>query len=502
MKDLTGIRQITSGTLIFLMIVYSLSAQRKSRVNILNADELKIDRVHHLRKLRGNVRLKHEDVYMQCDSALVYENSNEVEAYSNVFLNQGDTLFLYGDYLRYNGDTKKAGVTGNVRLQDKQSTLITDRLEFDLQQNLGYYLTGGELKDEKNKIDSREGYYNSKTKDYFYKGDVYVQTPDYKIHADTMKYNAETNIARFYGPTEITGDSMYIYCERGWYNIKDDVSRFSINAFLKTKEHTVKGDTLFYDKKKKYGTGYGHVEMTDTVQKIILSGNRAVYYEEPERTMITDSALFIQIEEEDSLFLHADTLRSFPDSSGKHRILTAFYRVRIYRKDMQGFCDSLSYSFVDSVIRMNGDPVIWSGKNQLTARYMKLYTRNNKMNRIEMYGDAMIISLDDSIHFDQIKGKNMYGYFKDNKLYKIDVIGNGQSIYYPEDQGEIIGFNKAECSNIVIYVEDNKIRKITMLTKPGGTLDPPTSASSNAQRLKGFQWLEALRPQSPLDIFK
>jgi len=486
---------------VFLLPLAAQQEERKSRVEILNADILKIDRARHLKKLRGKVRLKHENILLTCDSALVFDNTNVVEAFSKVTMNQGDTLFLSGDYIRYDGDTKKAKVIGNVDLRDKKSDLKTDELEFDMENNVGYYLTGGVITSEKNRIESREGFYHSKTKDYYYKGDVRVVTKDYTISSDTLRYNPDEDITYFYGPTEITSDSLYISCERGWYDLKNDVSKFSLNAFMQTKEHSVRGDTLFYDKQRGFGTATGHVEMLDTVQKVILYGNHADYWENPERFVITDSALFVQYSPDgDSLYLHADTLRSFLDSAG-YRILSAFFGVRIYSKDMQGACDSLSYSLADSVIRMFTEPVIWSGESQMTAKTIYLYTRGRNMDYFEMKQDAMIISEFDTTHFNQIKGKNMTGYFKDNLLYRIDVNGNGQSIYYPDDQGEIIGYNKVDCSNIVIWVSENKIQRIVLLKQPTGTLDPPPATFSEDQKLKGFLWLDPKRPRSPREVF-
>ncbi|HHJ11225.1 MAG TPA: organic solvent tolerance protein OstA [Bacteroidetes bacterium] len=486
---------------VFLLPLAAQQEKKKNRVEILNADILKIDRTRYLRKLQGNVRLKHENILLTCDSALVFDYTNVVEAFSNVSLNQGDTLFLTGDYIRYNGDTKKAEVFGDVHLMDKKSDLKTDKLEFDMENNVGYYLTGGVITSEKNRIESREGFYYSNTKDYFYKGNVRVVTNDYTITSDTLRYNPDEDITYFYGPTEIISDSAYISCERGWYDLKNDISKFSLHAYMQTKEYTVRGDTLFYDKPRGYGTANGNVEMLDTTRKVILFGNHAVYWKNPERSMITDSAVFVQYSPEgDSLFLHADTLRSFMDSAG-YRILSAYFGVRIYSKDMQGACDSLSYSFVDSVIRMYREPVIWSGESQMTAKTIYLYTRGRNVDHFEMKQDAMIISEFDSTHFNQIKGKNMKGYFKDNHLYRIDVNGNGQSIYYPDDQGEIIGYNKVDCSNIVIWVKDNKIKRIVLLKQPSGTLDPPPETFTEDQKLKGFIWLDTKRPRSPQDIF-
>jgi len=490
---------------LFTVALPPVRAQRrkkqKNKVEILQADELNIDRVRKLKRLEGHVKLKHQEVILSCDSALVYDNTNIVEAYANVELNQGDTLFLYGDYIRYDSDLHKALVVGNVRLTDQRSQLTTDRLDVDLNTNIGYYLNGGVIEEDSTRIESIRGYYHSDTKDYYFKDSVHITTPRYEIFSDSMIYNTETDITRFTGPTQIVGDSMDIYCEGGWYNKRQEVFLFEKNASIATPERTVRGDTIFYERSSGYGRVTGHAEMIDTTRKVILSGSLAEYYTDPERTLMTGRALFRQYDPNgDTLYLHADTLRSFLDTAG-NRVMTAYFGVRIYRKDMQGVCDSLAYSFADSVIRMFVEPVIWSGENQLSANDMELFTKNEMMDHFEMHGNALIVSRYDSIRFNQIKGKKMYGYFRENELYRIDVNGNGQSIYYPEDQGRLIGMNRSECSNIVIFVKDRKIKKIKLLKSPTGTLSPPPEGFSEDQRLKGFKWLSDERPVSPEDVF-
>ncbi len=490
---------------LFTVALPPVRAQRrkkqKNKVEILRADELNIDRVRNLKRLEGHVKLKHQEVILSCDSALVYDNTNIVEAYANVELNQGDTLFLYGDYIRYDSDLRKALVVGNVRLTDQRSQLTTDRLDVDLNTNIGYYLNGGVIEEDSTRIESIRGYYHSDTKDYYFKDSVHIMTPQYEIFSDSMIYNTETDITRFTGPTQIVGDSMDIYCEGGWYKKRQEVFLFEKNASIATPERTVRGDTIFYERSSGYGRVTGHAEMIDTTRKVILSGSLAEYYTDPERTLMTGRALFRQYDPNgDTLYLHADTLRSFLDTAG-NRVMTAYFGVRIYRKDLQGVCDSLAYSFADSVIRMFVEPVIWSGENQLSANDMELFTKNEMMDHFEMHGNALIVSRYDSIRFNQIKGKKMYGYFRENELYRIDVNGNGQSIYYPEDQGRLIGMNRSECSNIVIFVKERKIKKIKLLKSPSGTLSPPPEGFSEDQRLKGFKWLSDERPVRPEDVF-
>jgi len=495
----------------FLMVVsiwtvtppYAM-AQDKKKINILNADNLRFDRkLGDVRRLLGNVRLEHDNTYMNCDSAYLYQNTNEVEAYGHIFITRGDTLELYGNYLKYSGDTKLAELRGDVKLIDKETVLTTDYLDFDLNNDLGYYHNMGHIFDGENNLSSMNGIYYSQTGLFQFQDSVVVVNPEYVIYADTMDYYTETKITSFFGPTEIIGDSSYIYCEYGWFDTMNDISRFSKNAILIDRDQTIKGDSLFYDKNNGIGQAYGHVAFIDTAQNIILKGNEGYFQREPEYSMLTDSALFIQVlDENDSLYLHADTLQSKLDSTGQHKIMSAYYAARVFSEDLQARCDSLSYSFADSVIRFYGEPIIWTGETQLTSDFTLLRTRNRKAEKMELYGSAFIISEEDTMHYNQIKGKNMVGFFIDNKIYKIDVSGNGQTIYFPVEETEIVGQNFAESSDIILYIKNNRIHRIKLINEPDGILKPTFEIRSEETRLEGFNWQGHKRPENVLDLFR
>ena len=200
--------------------------------------------------------------------------------------------------------------------------------------------------------------------------------------------------------------------------------------------------------------------IADTNNNIIVLGNYAWYYKEPERFMVTDSAMFIQINRTDSLFLHADTISAITVSdttADGYRLMRAYYGCRIFSKDLQAKCDSLSYSFQDSVIRIYVNPVLWSEENQLTSDSMAIFTKNRQADRMELYNSAFVVSQVDSLRFNQIKGRSLTGYFRENELYKINIDGNGESIYYLVDGDEIMGINTTRCARIEIFVEDGKI---------------------------------------------
>ena len=208
-----------------------LYAQKKTMVQILNSDSLLIERKTgiSIKRLIGNVELEHEGIHLFCDSAYIYDDRNLVEAYDNVHIKQGDSLNLYGDHLRYKGDTRMAEFRNNVRLIDKKTTVETNFLDYDLNIDLGYYFNGGTIYNEQDTLKSGQGYYYSNGKYFVFKDSVVIENPDYTILSDTLHYYTNSEISYFFGQTQIIGDSSYIYCENGWYDGLNDISQFKTN---------------------------------------------------------------------------------------------------------------------------------------------------------------------------------------------------------------------------------------------------------------------------------
>lgn len=484
--------------------IYLLTAQVQETKQIdITSDFIEFDSQlgNGAKRLMGNVKFKHGDIYMTCDSAYYFSDVNIVDAYSSVHLWQADTLDLYGDYLKYEGNIKFAKVRNNVILIDKETRLTTDYIDYNFGENMAYYLSGGKIVNGENNLESTIGYYYTQKKLFFFKDSVIITNPDYTMYSDTLRYNTLTEVAFFLGPTDIISDNNYIYCENGWYNTKSDISQFNNNAYLESDGTILKGDSIYYERESGFGKAFVNVELIDTTQNIVFTGNYAIYYEESEYALLTDSALMIKIDGPDSLFVHADTLMTQPDSIPENRIIKTFHHVKFYRDDIQGKCDSLIYSDVDSVFRFFGEPVLWSDENQMTAEFIELYTRNNQLYKVEMINSSFIISKEDSSRFNQIKGRDMTGFIRGKQLYRIDVNGNAESIYYGKDKEEIIGVNKALSSNLFIRFRDNKINDIIYLTNPTGTYYPVNNFPLTESKLANFIWFEKYRPLNKAEVF-
>ncbi|HAF28558.1 MAG TPA: organic solvent tolerance protein OstA [Bacteroidales bacterium] len=484
----------------FASVIY---AQNKEKINILNSDLFVGGKgANSVRRFLGNVAFEHKNATMYCDSAYLYSKQNLIYAYSNVHVSRGDTVHLYGDFMLYNGNTDIGKFRHNVRLENKETTLYTDSLDFNNALNIAYYNVGGKIINEENTLTSIIGYYYANDDMFFFKDSVVATTPDYTMYSDTMEYYTEKKITYFKGPTNILSEEDHLYAENGWYKTEEKKFQFNKNAWYQNKEKILKGDSLFYDELNGIGIAIQNIEMIDTTENMILKGNYAYYTKEPESFIITDSTLLIQVSNyTDSLFLHADSITSNYDSSGTYRILKAYHKVKIFRSDFQSRCDSMVYNFEDSVITMYTDPIIWSEGSQMTAKKIEIHIKDDKIDFFKLLNTAFIVSQKDSVSYDQIRGKEMFGYIKNNQLSRIDVFGNGQTIYFTidEKENEIVGVNFAESSDLIIYLNKGQLGRIKLIKQPTGTLYPIGELEET--KLKDFRWLESLRPKSKKDIF-
>tara|TARA_B110000046_G_scaffold35749_2_gene39072 strand:+ start:36737 stop:38278 length:1542 start_codon:yes stop_codon:yes gene_type:complete len=500
-------REAFSFLVLFLICTLSSFAQEKEQIKIIRADVL-IGTERNgtaAQRLIGDVQFKHQNALMYCDSAYFYKNTNSIDAFGSVRINQGDTLNMYGDFLHYDGNEKLATVTGKeVKLVSPDFDLFTDRLLYDRANDIASYSTGAviESKNDSNILVSQRGYFYSNQSTFLFKKEVVLTNPEFTMRSDTLRYYTQTKVVNFLGPTTITSDSNLIYCENGWYDTQLDQSKYFANAYIITDGKLLEGDTLFYDRNLGFGKADGNVQITDTIGNVVINGDHGRIFEKKDSAIVTDNSLLTQLFDEDTLYMYADTFKVFKTLNGE-QFLFAYYGVKIFKSDLQGSCDSISYSLTDSTIRMFYEPILWSAENQLTADSIDIRTKNNKIHSLYLDKNAFIVSKIDTMHYNQIKGKNMTGYFSEGKLKTIFVKGNGQTTYYGQDDIEkFIGVNVAESSDIRIILGVKTIETITFLNKPKakmhpmGELDPITEL-----RYPGFKWLISERPMNKESLF-
>jgi lipopolysaccharide assembly outer membrane protein LptD (OstA) len=451
--------------------------------------------------LLGDVRFRHDSSYMYCDSAYFYELSNSLEAFSNVRMEQGDTLFIYGDWLYYDGDTQLARLRKNVRMENNQVTLFTDSLNFNRIENIGYYFDGGKIVDEDNELSSFFGQYSPDTKDAVFNDSVQLINPQFILYSDTLHYNTDTKIAVILGPSVIESDSGIVYSSRGWYNTETNISLLLDNSQVVSGNRILIGDSIYYDKNSGFSEVFGNMSLRDTSQMIILEGQYGYYNEKTEFAFATDSARFLEYSRGDTLYLHADTLlMSTIDST--YRELKAYHGVRFYRIDLQGVSDSMIFNTRDSVLYMYSDPVLWNDVYQLYGDTILVYMNDSAVDYAHIIQFAFAVQFLDTTYYNQLKGNDMVVYFEGNAMRQIDVSGNAESIYYPIDNGGMMGMNQTQSSYITIWLKENKLERIKFWPKSEGEIIPLPDLLPGQKTLRDFYWFDYLRPVNSDDIYR
>jgi lipopolysaccharide export system protein LptA len=488
---------------LFVLLTVALNAQSSKKIEILNADNTFANSNQHpdYWRLISNVSFKHNDVIMHCDSAYHYINKDKMKAFGKIKITKGDSIFLTGSNMIYFGLENKANIYGGVVLIDKYITLKTEKIFYNFNTNIASYPLPGEIIDNEKTINSKKGEYNSSINNFIFKDSVKVVAKDYNILTDNMHYNSNSETTYFFGPTYIISENKTIYCENGWYNTKTNISQLRDNTNIVTQGYILRSDSLYYNMNLGYAKAIKNVELIDTVENLTVLGNIAEYYEKKKVIEMTQSPILQILFDNDTLFMNADKFISHQEFGEKK--IVAFNKVKFFKTDLQGKCDSLSYSFSDSIVEMFNRPVLWSHEFQLLADSIKFLIHKGNISNMFLRSSPIIISVKDSLDFNQIKGRSMTANFTENKISRMDVKGNGQSIFIVTDEAtnDKIGLNYTECSNLSLFFKKNKLEIINYEINPYSITTPYEDLNEEDRFLDGFDWRGSERFKSKEDIF-
>ncbi len=453
--------------------------------------------------LVGNVLLRHDDVYLYCDSAHLNQKSNSFKAFGHVKIEQGDSLEIYSKRLNYNGNTKIGHLYHNVKMINGEVTLYTDTLIYNREKNLGYYTCGGKLVDSLNTLVSKHGYYYSNTKIAEFKYNVVGVNSNSTIESDTLTYSTETKIATILGPTYIHhSDSTIIYSELGWYNSETDQSQLLKESLINHGNgKSLAGDTIFYDKAIGVGEAFQNVILKDSLNKINLYGHYGYYKEDGEIGIITDSAMMVEFSQQDTTYIHGDTLYSYAVDN-EEKMTLAYRNVRLFNNEFQGVCDSLTFCSTDSILHLMQMPIVWNENQQITGDTIHIYPKDSTVDHMHVVNNAMMIQEEDTIHYNQISGKEIIVYIVNEKLNHVDISGNVESIFFPNDQGELIGMNTIKSSYMTVYFQEGELERFVVFPSPTAIMYPMSQINKNMLYLPNYTWQINTRPTSKDDIFR
>ena len=492
------------GFLTYLLLIITsipvIQAQKIERIHLKKAQKLKGGAFNgqKINKVIGNVIFTHNSATMYCDSAYQYVESNKIDAFGHVKIqDKGSTV--YGDVLYYNGDTQLAQIRGEeVRLVDEKQTLTTQHLDYNLKSSIGVYFNGGKVVDQKSTLTSKNGTYYNNSNKYTFKKDVTLVRENYTLKSDTLEYHTSSKLAYFHGPTHIHSANQYLFAKKGQYHTVKEISHFKDSAFIETKDYTLSGDSLYFDNAKDIGKAFKNVILHSLKDSLTIYGKEAIRWGSLGYAEVYGNAIAIKQLDDDSLYLSADTLVSQEDTLGKKSSVIGFNNTKIYNTDFQGKCDSLVYLTQDSIITLYGSPTLWNKKHQIKGDTIRAVLKNGTIYQAHTNSSSFIISKDTLSDFNQIKGKNTIAYFANGGIDYIDVNGNGESLYYAKDSqdaSKTIGLNYIICSNMIIYFKEDALNEISFLKKPDAKFIPPHQITSKEKKLKYFSWDNEIRPQ-------
>ncbi|MDR2384492.1 MAG: hypothetical protein LBD80_02335 [Tannerella sp.] len=481
----------------------------KTKIYLVRADTQSFNKnINDQRQvLRWNVIFRHDSSYMYCDSAYFYEQDASLEAFGLVRLEQGDTLFVYGDYLFYDSNTEIAKMRKNVRMVNIQKdssvvTLYTDSLDYNRITNTGYYFAGGRIVDEENELVSVYGNYFLDTKIAVFNDSVRINNPEFTLYSDTLEYSTDTKTATILGPSIIESDSGVIHTSKGWYNTQENTSLLLDRSQILSGNKILTGDSLVYDKTNGTGQAFGNIFFTDTAQNMTLTGHVGYYEEKTEYAFATDSACALEYSQGDTLFLHADTLQLITVDSTS-RFLKAYGGVRFYRIDIQGVCDSMRFNTKDSVLYMYGNPILWNEGQQLFGDTIIVYMSDTTVEYVHVPTAAFVVQEVDSNFYNQLGGNDLKAWFTGKNIEHIDIDGNAESIFYPlEKDSTIVGHNYTQSSYLSIRMKKGKLDRLKIWPVPKGKMTPIFELLPEQKNLKKFAWHADIRPQDKNDIFR
>lgn len=490
----------------------------------------KIDSVTEIQILAGNVRLRQGNSIFECDSCVITKRLNLFEAFGNVHINDSDTAHVYSDHLRYLTDKRIAYLDKNVKLTDGKGTLLTPSLEYDVNTKVGIYRNGGRVLNEKTVLTSEEGYYYADLKDVYFKKKVKLKDPKYEVESDSLLYNTGTEMVRFIAETFIKDSAnRTIKTREGFYDRRSGKAEFGQQPVITDKDIQATGQKIINDDSTGIMQILGRGIIVDTAAKRTVLGDVIFYNKKTESFLATVKPLMIIEQDNDSVFVSADTLfsarlsdlYSAKDSAFKkdtlknvtiidtekkdstNRYFEAFRNVKIFSDSLQAVCDSMFYSFKDSVFRLYDDPVVWSNDNQVTGDTILLFTKNKKADRMQVFKNSFIASIIKPEIFNQVRSTRMDAYFVDGNIDSVRARGGAECIYYIQDEDSAFtGINQSNADLMDIYFKEKELQRVVFRTAVKGTLWPMQQKTPQEMRLQNFRWRDAERPKSKYELFE
>ncbi|SIO25086.1 OstA-like protein [Algoriphagus halophilus] len=477
------------------LLVRQASAQGSSTLEINKAGELIGE--SGFERLIGDVEMRHQNSLIYCDSAYFYRATNQARLFGNVrIVDQEDPIRTSSAYAEYDGNKKLAKLRDNVVFTNQETTLYTDYLDYDRELNIAYYFNEGKVVDSVNVLTSEKGRYEVSIEQITFEDDVVLVNPDYTMKTNDLVYLTIPKSAETKGLTNlISKEGNTLDAQNGsFYDTQNKQFQF-FDGVVETETSRVKAIELFYDENLAYYEGKNDVRVFNKERNVEVFGDVGKYWEERKYSLVYGNALVRKYFEQDTLFMTADSLISQDNELDSAKFLLAFNSVNIVKQDLSGKADSLVYNYNDSSIQLFNDPVMWNQKSQISSDSMTFYIVNENLDRVYLKDNAFIITQDTILNFNQMKGRKMMGYFSEGQISKMDIDGNGESLYFVlEADTASQGINMTKSATIKLGFNEGAIQRVNYGIKPDGRFIPFQNLDEDNSKLSGFNWRFEERP--------
>jgi lipopolysaccharide assembly outer membrane protein LptD (OstA) len=470
---------------------------------------------------KGNVQFVHQGSILTADEVIFYQDQNFVKAIGNVKLQNADGSVITSGEMEYDGNTQKGIARKKVLLVDPGQTIETETLYYDRLSNKAYFNTGGTITKDGNVMYTKSATYDLNSRIIDFTGNVRIDNAEYTVEGINIVQNQNTNTATFNGATTITNKknpSNLIYTEKGTYNMNSKEVYLKKNSRIHYNGKILTGDDLYFNQITGFGTGKGNVTLRDPLENRYMKGGYGEIFEKKDSAMMTDKPYAVKILEKDSMYFSAERILAYQkldslDPLQKKSFLRAYKKARMFKTNIQVRADSLSFNETDGVMHLDGKPIAWSGEKQVTGDKIEAYfdTENEFIDSLKVIGNAFAISKADSLNlkdeFNQVKGKLMTIYYKNNEISLAKVIGNAQAITYADDQNEKtkeverIGVALSTCGTIEAEFEDRKVQIISCNIGANTEIYPMSLIKNEQRFFPDFNWNTKDRLRTWRDIF-
>ncbi len=441
---------------------------------------------------------------------------------------------------------KEIFLKGDVVVTDPEFTMRTDTMSFNTEAQLVRFVAPTLISQRGSKIYTEHGFYDMENdfaefdqnpqyekdgqfgrarkmryqggelKEYTLEGDAHIEDPKKGeiADADVIRYNNNNEKTTLRGNAHFRDSTRDIQGAEIRYDSRNKIYQLAGRGRVSDPPNIIEADSLDFNDVLGNGLALGSVVWQDTASDYTVLSWRMDYNKTSQYLNAFGGfgekgaggrPMMKSLIDKDTLFMSADTLTSFkPDSASDVRELFAHRDVRIFKSDLQAACDSLTFSSADSIFwfyKINNQPVIWSDTSQFSGDTIKMLLKNNKLDRLWLRQNALVINSDDGILFNQIKGRNSTVFFRDDQAREMLVEGNAQAVYYAvDDKQAYIGLNETECSEMRLFFGDNKVESIKFYQQPTGKFIPMKQVGKDAKKLDGFFWDRVRRPKGVGDL--